>query len=142
MKIFIDKDGNEINIYAPCAPLGLNEVANAVDPYIQNLMGYSEIDIADPPADYSDDTHVTKVVFAPVYREYPRKPQEEIDHIYDDRARMEAQKYLDETQYLFGMDRYTELKAEEPERERDLWGKRAEARDVIRAYKAKYPAGT
>lgn len=53
------------------------------------------------------------------------------------RASQEAQRYLNDTDYMFAVDRYAKLLAEEPDREKELVLNRESAREVIRTFKGK-----
>ena len=52
------------------------------------------------------------------------------------RSSQTAQRFLNETDYLFAVDRHARLLSEEPTREAELVAKREEAREAIRKYKS------
>lgn len=51
------------------------------------------------------------------------------------RSSQTAQRYLNDTDYLFAVDRHAKLSVEEPVRANELVLKREEAREIIRKYK-------
>lgn len=156
--MYIDKTKKRFN---PNANIALNKetgewrVITDTDPakegettYSGNVLDFTDavaiIGIAylpDPvrPDDFNEDDSIWHDDdFEPYFAIVPRDP-EQVARTLATRQRDEAQRYLDSTDYLFITDRHMELITLEPEREEELAGKRKEAREVIRAYKAKYP---
>lgn len=134
------KDGKRFNPYATHVFGGVTFDGNILRfPKVVELLGIQEVPDPTPPEDYSDVLYFRNEQEDAPYVTYTRKPQEMIDQTIETRQRDEAQRYLDDTDYLFSTDRHMELITQEPAREELLRGKRKEAREVIRAYKVKYP---
>lgn len=96
------------------------------------------VDDPAPPADYTEETYYRIEQDDAPYVAYTRKSAEQIQRQIDDKAKQDAQKHLNDTDYLFSIDRHAELLATEPVRETELRQSRAAARETIRAWKAKH----
>ena len=100
----------------------------------------TEIPEPQTPTDYSEDLYYrTEQEDAP-YVVYERKPEEQIHHIIDNKAKDAAELYLISTDYLFYSDRHDILLIEEPVREQELRVSRESARQIIQDHKIKYPS--
>lgn len=135
MNIFIDKETKlRVNINAP-----YKQFSRLDTPEIREAAGV--IELACPYTPYNPDEAIFNELDHPPYFALTPRDPGQVARAKASRAKDVAQKYLDDTQYLFGMDRYKRLLRDEPEREAELDTKREEAREVIRAYKAQYPEG-
>jgi hypothetical protein len=96
-------------------------------------------EIADPlaPDDYSEDNYFRTEQDAAPYVVFTKKSDEMIAEQKAGKAAQKAQSFLDGTDYLFSLDRHSELLANEPERESQLRSERANARETVRLWKSK-----
>lgn len=135
--MFIDNETKKrVNIYAPYKGFSKLDTAE-----IRDAAGVVEIPDPQPPANYvEDEWYRTEQDDAPYVVFTPKAP-EQIERQNDTKARDAAQRFLNETDYLFSKDRHDRLLQEEPEREAQLRIDREAARQTIRTYKGKYPEG-
>lgn len=104
----------------------------------ENRARFGVIEIPDPVR-MPDETHSNQEINeAPYLISTPKSP-EQLERQQDDKDRQAAVRHLQDTDYLFSIDRHAVLLAEEPAREADLRVSREAAREVLRAYKVKYP---
>ena len=99
------------------------------------------IEIAEPKlaeGELEEHYYRTESDSAP-YVIYTKKSDEQLEQLLDSKNLEAAKRHLLDTDYLFTMDRYAKLQLEEVERAADLANSRELAREVIRAYKVKYP---
>lgn len=120
------------NIYAPYEAEGVRY------PRIPMEL-LEEIPDPQPPEDYSDETYYRTEQDTAPYVIFTKKSDEQLEALQDSKNLRAARDHLGETDYLFNADRHAQLLADEPQREADLKNSREVARQVIRAYKVKYP---
>jgi hypothetical protein len=99
------------------------------------------IEIAEPaaPEDYSDETYYRTESDDAPYVIYTKKSPEQLEQLLDSKNLEAAKRHLLDTDYLFNVDRHAKLLLDEPQRAADLANSRELAREVVRAYKVKYP---
>ena len=106
------------------------------DPEVLARLGITEIPDPQPPEDYSDKFYYRTEQDTAPYVIYTKKSDEQIAQITDTENRDTAQRHLDDTDYLFTVDKYAQLS---DQRKADLTASREAARVVIRDYAVKYP---
>jgi hypothetical protein len=132
MTLWIDKETRKrVNIYRP-----YKDFSKLNTPEIRERAGVIEIPEPTPPEDYSDDTYYVTSQDTEPYMVWTRKSDEQIAQVQDSRAKEAAVRHLNETDYLFTVDKYAQLT---DERKADLTASREAARQIIRDYEAKYP---
>ena len=130
--MFIDQETlKRVNIYAPYK--GRSKLDT---PEIRAELGV--IEIPDPARGNDEIEYTQELDDAPYIVITPKSP-EMLTQQLDSKNRDGAQQHLVATDYLFHADRHAALLAEEPQREADLRNSRELAREVLRAYKVKYP---
>jgi hypothetical protein len=130
--MFIDQETlKRVNIYAPYK--GRSKLDT---PEIRAAVGVIEIP---DPARGNDEIEYTQELNEPPYIIITPKSAEQLERQLDYKNRIASQKHLDDTDYLFSIDRHASLLATEPAREVELKASREAAREVLRAYKVKYP---
>ena len=108
-------------------------------PHVMAVLNIVEIPDPVRPAGFNEDESIwNETAEAPYFAITARDP-EQVARTKATKRRDVAQKYLDDTDYLFTTDRHMELITLEPGREGELVVKRTEAREAIRAHKAAYP---
>ena len=122
----LDADGN----YPPPDGLSLKQLI---------AIGYRVELVATQPDDYSPELYFRTEQGDAPFICYTKKPAEMLAQAEASKEADEAQRYLSATDYLFTGDRVEELRKDEPERYTAEKAARAKARDVIRAYRQKYP---
>ena len=135
MTIYIDKDTlKRVNIYYTYK--GFSKLDT---PEIRARAGVIEIAEPAAPEDYTDETYYrTEQDYSP-YIIFTKKSPEQLEQLLDSKNLEAAKRHLLDTDYLFNVDRHAKLQLEEVERAADLANSRELAREVIRAYKVKYP---
>ena len=130
--MFIDKETlKHVNIYAPYK--GRSKLDT---PEIRAVVGV--IEIPDPARGNDEIEYTQELDDAPYIIITPKSP-EQLERQQDDKNLQGARQHLTDTDYLFNFDRHATLLTQEPEREADLRNSRELAREVLRAYKVKYP---
>lgn len=129
-KIMYVLNGKKINIDAPFTIDGVT-YPNIRDPLTRASLGVVEIEdpiYPDPELFFWTENEDGSLTIT-------EKPEEMVARAKLGKAAVEAQRYLDSTDYLFSVDRYNKLVANEPERAADVAAKREEARECIRLNK-------
>lgn len=130
--MFIDKDTlKRINIYGPYK--GFSKLDT---PEIRERAGLIEIP---DPARGNDEIEYTQELDEHPYIVITPKSAEQLERQQDNKDADSAKRHLADTDYLFSRDRNATLVATEPERAAALVASREAAREVLRAYKVKYP---
>ena len=130
--MFIDQETlKRVNIYAPYK--GRSKLDT---PEIRAELGV--IEIPDPARGNDEIEYTQELDDAPYIVVTPKSP-EQLERQQADKDSRNAQQHLVATDYLFHADRHAALLKDEPEREADLRNSRELAREVLRAYKVKYP---
>ena len=96
------------------------------------------VEIPDPVRG-NDEVEYTQELNEPPYIIITPKSAEQLERQQDDKDATSAKQHLQDTDYLFSLDRNATLVATEPERAAALVASREAAREVLRAHKAKYP---
>ena len=104
----------------------------------ENRARFGVTEIPDP-ARGNDEIEYTQEINEAPYVVITPKSAEQLEQQQDGKDRQAAIKHLQDTDYLFSIDRHAVLLADEPTREADLKVSREAAREVLRAYKVKYP---
>jgi hypothetical protein len=121
-----------INIYGPYK--GFSKLDT---PEIRERAGL--IEIADPAPRGNDEIEYTQELDVPPYIIITPKSPEQLERQQDNKDADSAKRHLADTDYLFSLDRNATLVATEPERAVALVASREAAREVLRAFKIKYP---
>ena len=130
--MFIDQETlKRVNIYAPYK--GHSKLDT---PEIRAAVGVIEIP---DPARGNDEIEYTQELNDPPYIIITPKSPEQLERQQDDKNRAAAAQHLVDTDYLFFVDRNKKLSRDEAGREAELIASREAAREVLRAYKVKYP---
>ena len=131
------KNGLRFNIYPRYTdPVSGEKGIDMSRPENRARFGVTEIP---DPVRGNDEIEYTQEINEAPYVVITPKSAEQLEQQQDAKDRQAAIKHLQDTDYLFSIDRHVVLLADEPTREADLKASREAAREVLRAYKVKYP---